>query len=66
MAERSSEQPVGPRERILALDLFRGFAMFGVLLAYCMWSLGNAPDESWSKLDNWLAELFHFAGDGKF
>jgi uncharacterized protein len=46
--------------------VLRGFAMFGVLLAYCMWSLGTAPEESWSKLDKWLGGFFHFAGDGKF
>jgi uncharacterized protein len=62
----TSEQPVSTRERILALDIFRGFAMFGVLLAYCMWSLGTAPDEGWSRLDTWLGEAFHFLGDGKF
>jgi uncharacterized protein len=61
-----SEQPIGPRERILALDVFRGFAMLGVLIAYCMWSLGNAPQESWSRLDKWLGQLVHFAVDGKF
>jgi len=66
MAHQSAEQPVGPRERILALDVFRGFAMFGVLLAYCMWSLGTAPEKSWSPADTWLGEFFHYAGDGKF
>jgi uncharacterized protein len=59
-------QPVAPRERILALDVFRGFAMFGVLLAYCMWSLGTAPDENWSGLDKALDQALGIAIDGKF
>jgi uncharacterized protein len=66
MADQSNTQPVTRRERILALDVFRGFAMFGVLLAYCMWSLGTAPDDQWSRADNWLGDFFHYAGDGKF
>jgi uncharacterized protein len=59
-------KPVGPTERILALDVLRGFAMFGVLVAYCMWSLGTAPENSWSRIDHWLGEAVHFAVDGKF
>ena len=59
-------KPVGPTERIPALDVLRGFAMFGVLVAYCMWSLGTAPEDDWSRLDEWLAEAVHFAVDGKF
>jgi uncharacterized protein len=54
------------RERILALDVLRGFAMVGVLIAYCMWSLGTAPEESWSALDKQLDTFLSFAVDGKF
>lgn len=66
MPDQSTTQPLSRRERILALDVFRGFAMFGVLLAYCMWSLGNAANGQWSRADNWLGNFFHYAGDGKF
>lgn len=66
MADAPSTQPVAPAERILGLDVLRGFAMFGVLLAYCMWSLGTAPDERWTALDRRLAEFVNFAVDGKF
>lgn len=66
MALLPEEQPIAPKERILALDVLRGFAMFGVLLAYCMWSLGTAPEESWSALDIALATFVAFAVDGKF
>ena len=61
-----ADQPVAPRERILALDVLRGFAMFGVLLAYCMWSLGNLPEANWSKFDHALSEVLSFLIDGKF
>jgi len=53
-------------ERILALDVLRGFAMIGVLVAYCMWSLGTAAEESWSPLDKQLDEIASFLVDGKF
>jgi uncharacterized protein len=66
MADTQVGQPVQASERILALDVLRGFAMFGVLLAYCMWSLGTAPDESWTKLDQRLGTFVNFAVDGKF
>ena len=59
-------QPVGPRERILALDVLRGFAMFGVLIAYCLWSLGTAPEETFTRLDRILNSVAEFAIDGKF
>ena len=60
------ERPVGTGERILALDVLRGFAMVGVLIAYCMWSLGTAPAESWSPLDRVLDRALTFLIDGKF
>jgi uncharacterized protein len=66
MAESTAARPVGPAERILALDVLRGFAMFGVLVAYCMWSLGTAPEESWTRLDQGIADFIGFAVDGKF
>lgn len=61
-----AERPIAPQERILALDVLRGFAMFGVLLAYAMWSLGTAPEENWTSLDVGLAQFAGFAVDGKF
>jgi len=61
-----TERPVTGAERILALDVLRGFAMIGVLIAYAMWSLGTAPDESWSPLDKVLDPALAFLVDGKF
>jgi len=65
MAQQSI-QPVAAGERILALDVMRGFAMTGVLIAYCMWNLGTASEESWSPLEKALDQLLAFAVDGKF
>src|SRR6266404_6883038 len=47
----SAMQPVSPSERILALDVMRGFALFGVLLAYALWNLGSPPAESYSQIN---------------
>lgn len=66
MVYSNGERPVAPRERIFALDVLRGFAMLGVLIAYCMWSLGTAPEENWTPLDRRIALAFNFAGDFKF
>jgi uncharacterized protein len=66
MPDAHAEQPVALRERILGLDVLRGFAMLGVLVAYCMWSLGTAPEESWSAFDKRLDEVVAFIVDGKF
>src|SRR5215510_12222448 len=47
-------QPIPPGERILALDVLRGFALFGVLLAYALWNLGNPPWDTYSQADRIL------------
>jgi uncharacterized protein len=54
------------QQRIVALDVLRGFAMIGVLVAYCMWSLGTAPETSWTVLDRWIGSGVGFLVDGKF
>jgi uncharacterized protein len=59
-------KPVQLRERIAALDVLRGLAMVGVLVAYCLWNLGTAPEEQWSRVDRMLGEVAAFAVDGKF
>ena len=46
--------------------MIRGFAMAGVLVAYCVWSLGTLPAESFSPLDRGLATALGFLVDGKF
>jgi len=66
MTETQAVRPVAPSERIMALDVLRGFAMAGVLIAYCMWSLGTAPDDQWSPFNKTSGEIAEFVIDGKF
>lgn len=66
MPNEQPQQPVAVRDRILALDALRGFAMMGVLIAYCMWSLGSAPEAAWSPLDTRVDTIAGFLVDGKF
>lgn len=66
MADLPAIEPIRPGERILALDVLRGFAMLGVLIAYCLWNLGTAPTESFSRTDKALDEVAGFLIDGKF
>ena len=47
-------EPVQPGERIPELDVLRGFAMMGVLLAYALWNLGNPPPETYSMTEKIL------------
>ena len=58
--------PVRSTERILALDVVRGLAIFGVLVAYCAWNLGTAPEETYSRLDRILDVGLTFLVDNKF
>jgi len=58
---RASLRPVQPGERIFALDVLRGFAMLGVLLAFAMWNLGSPPEQTYSQADRiieWAATVF--------
>jgi uncharacterized protein len=59
-------QPVSPGERIPALDVLRGFALFGVLLAYTLWNLGSPPEETYSNADRILNRVLPALVDTKF
>ena len=65
MTHQMAARPVRPEERILALDVLRGLAMFGVLVAYCMWNLGTAPSETFSDADKLVDTVAGFLVDGK-
>ena len=58
-------QPVAPGERIAALDILRGFALGGVLLAYTLWNLGSAAESTYSTLDRALNTLLTALVDTK-
>lgn len=59
-------EPVKSSERIPALDVLRGFALFGVLLAYALWNLGGPPEEEYSRADQVLNVVMSALVDTKF
>jgi uncharacterized protein len=59
-------QPISPSERIPALDVLRGFALFGVLLAYTLWNLGGPPENTYSNIDRILNWVLSALIDTKF
>ena len=61
--------PAGPTlgtDRIAGLDITRGVAILGVLLAYTVWSLGGPPVETWTPFDRVLQVIMDVFVDGKF
>jgi uncharacterized protein len=58
--------PVAATERIEALDVLRGFALFGVLLAYTLWNLGTPPAESYGQINRILDPVLAALVDSKF
>ena len=63
---KNALQPVAPSERIQELDILRGFALFGVLLAYTLWNLGSPPGDQWSNADRLLNGVLSVLIDTKF
>jgi uncharacterized protein len=59
-------RPVSPGERIQVLDILRGFALFGVLLAYTVWNLGSPPEQTYSNTDRLLNQVLSLLVDTKF
>jgi len=59
-------QPIRLSERIFDLDVLRGFALFGVLLAYAVWSLGNPPEDTYGRFDRALESVLTALVDAKF
>lgn len=59
-------RPVSASERIPALDVVRGFALFGVLLAYTLWNLGSPPEQTYSIADRMLNAVLSVLVDTKF
>jgi len=47
------------------LDVVRGFAVFGVLLAYTLWNLGSPPEETYGPADRILNRVLSVLVDGK-
>jgi uncharacterized protein len=57
--------PVQLHQRIHYLDIVRGVAITGVLVAYIFWNLGNAPFESYTSFDKVLDKALSFLVDSK-
>lgn len=57
--------PVQPYQRIQYLDILRGFAITGVLIAYIFWNLGNAPETTYTLFDKILNQAGYFLIDSK-
>jgi uncharacterized protein len=57
--------PVKSGERIPELDVLRGLALFGVLLAYTVWNLGSPPEETYGIADRILNLMLTLLVDTK-
>jgi uncharacterized protein len=68
--EQSSEpvtvRPLMASERLALVDVLRGVAILGVLLAYTLWSLGTPPAETYSHTDVVIDTLGSYLVDTKF
>src|SRR5688572_23814750 len=50
----TSLMPVQPTERVFEIDVLRGWALFGVLMAYALWNLGSPPESNLGRVDQIL------------
>jgi uncharacterized protein len=57
--------PVTPGERIDAIDVLRGIAIFGVLLAFTLWNLGGPPASTLSTADTTINFILGLLLDSK-
>ena len=62
----SEVRPLSGAERLALVDVLRGVAILGVLLAYTLWSLGSPPPETWSRADVVIDTLGSYLVDTKF
>ena len=59
-------QPTLQSTRNYFLDVWRGFAITGVLFAYIIWNLGNLPEQQWTAADKIIGNWTGILIDGKF
>ena len=62
----SEVRPLSGAERLALVDVLRGVAILGVLLAYTLWSLGSPPSATWSRTDVVIDTLGSYLVDTKF
>ncbi|HEV8214532.1 MAG TPA: DUF418 domain-containing protein, partial [Gemmatimonadaceae bacterium] len=58
--------PLAPAERMPLVDVLRGIAILGVLVAYAMWNLGTPPAETWTAAERILDKTLGILVDAKF
>jgi uncharacterized protein len=64
--EASVVRPLSAAERLALVDVLRGIAILGVLVAYTMWSLGSPPTNTWTRVDHIIDTALGIVVDGKF
>jgi len=64
--ERGSIGPVAPADRLALVDVLRGVAILGVLVAYTMWNLGTPPADTWSSAERFVDTTLGILVDAKF
>ena len=57
--------PISPAERINSIDVLRGLAMLGVLIAFAVWNLGGPPSSQLSSFDKILELVLGVVVDAK-
>jgi uncharacterized protein len=58
--------PLAPDERIPLVDVLRGVAILGVLVAYTMWNLGTPPADTWTAAERFVDKTLGILVDAKF
>jgi len=61
-----SPRPLAPADRLALVDVLRGIAILGVLVAYTLWNLGSPPSETWSRTDHLIDRIGETLVDTKF
>jgi uncharacterized protein len=58
--------PLNPANRLALVDVLRGVAILGVLVAYTMWNLGTPPANTWTVAERVVDTTLGILVDAKF
>jgi uncharacterized protein len=58
--------PLNPANRLALVDVLRGVAILGVLVAYTMWNLGGPPSNTWTAAERVVDTTLGILVDAKF
>ena len=64
--EATEVRPLTATERLALVDVLRGVAILGVLVAYTLWNLGTPPENTWTRTDLAIDMLGSYLVDSKF